>query len=231
MSGLDYDEDKTITSLWDANKNTYRFKSLTGNQNWNGYVSLYKRSGRTIPGGSCYSVGVGGHISGGGYGLLSRLHGLTVDWVTGVDILVPVGTSHRLSFRHVRADSVSEVDRELFMACCGAGGGNFGIIIAYYFDDLPKAPQKAYWIPLTYPWSSLKATFPAFLKAYWQWFADNDVNATSTKEGVGNGGLFTLLKLNHIDASNNVVLAIQYTGPNGQVGGRMIFLSMTLSKK
>ncbi|MCV6873043.1 FAD-binding protein [Yersinia pestis] len=219
MSGLDYDEDKTITSLWDANKNTYRFKSLTGNQNWNGYVSLYKRSGRTIPGGSCYSVGVGGHISGGGYGLLSRLHGLTVDWVTGVDILVPVGNAHRLAFRHVRADSVSEVDRELLMACCGAGGGNFGIIIAYYFDDLPKAPQKAYWIPLTYPWSSLKATFPAFLKAYWQWFADNDVNATSTKEGVGNGGLFTLLKLNHIDASDNVVLAIQYTGPNGQVGG------------
>lgn len=83
-------------------------------------------------------------ISGGGYGLLSRLHGLTVDWVTGVDILVPVGNAHRLAFRHVRADSVSEVDRELLMACCGAGGGNFGIIIAYYFDDLPKAPQKAY---------------------------------------------------------------------------------------
>lgn len=75
-----------------------------------------------------------------------------------------------------------------------------------------------------------KSDIPRLLKAYWQWFADNDVNATSTKEGVGNGGLFTLLKLNHIDASDNVVLAIQYTGPNGQVGARMIFLSMTLSK-
>lgn len=64
-----------------------------------------------------------------------------------------------------------------------------------------------------------KSDIPRLLKAYWQWFADNDVNATSTKEGVGNGGLFTLLKLNHIDASDNVVLAIQYTGPNGQVGG------------
>lgn len=51
MSGLDYDEDKTITSLWDANKNTYRFKSLTGNQNWNGYVSLYKRSAGRSPAG------------------------------------------------------------------------------------------------------------------------------------------------------------------------------------
>src|SRR4051794_20895695 len=31
----------------------------------------------TIPGGSCYAVGAGGHVTGGGYGLLSRLHGLT----------------------------------------------------------------------------------------------------------------------------------------------------------
>lgn len=219
MSGLNYDENKTIVSPWGQVSDTYCFKSLAGNQNWNGYVSLYKLSGRTIPGGSCYSVGVGGHISGGGYGLLSRLHGLTVDWVTGVDILVPIGRTLKLEPRHVRADSESEIDRELFMACCGAGGGNFGIIIAYYFDDLPKAPQRAYWIPLAYPWATLKSTLPIFLKAYWQWFADNDTNATSTEEGIGNGGLFTLLKLNHVDASENIVLAIQYTGPNGQVGG------------
>ncbi|WP_347316793.1 FAD-binding protein, partial [Ralstonia pseudosolanacearum] len=50
-----------------------------GMQNWNGALELYKRHGVTLPGGSCYSVGAGGHISGGGYGLLSRLQGLTVD--------------------------------------------------------------------------------------------------------------------------------------------------------
>ncbi|MGC5700070.1 FAD-binding oxidoreductase [Pseudomonas sp. NFXW11] len=219
MKGLDYSEEKTITSAWDSQNHTYRFRSFTGNQNWDGYLSLYRQAGRTIPGGSCYSVGLGGHISGGGYGLLSRMHGLTVDWVTGVDILTPVSGARQLEFRHVRADSASAVDRDLFTACCGAGGGNFGIITAYYFDELPEAPQKAYWIPLSYPWKDLKPNFTAFLKAYWQWFSDNDANATSLEEGVGNGGLFTLLKLNHIDASDSVVLAIQYTGPNGLVGG------------
>ena len=51
------------------------------------YATLYKHYLLTIPAGTCASVGAGGHISGGGYGLLSRLYGLTCDWITGVDIL------------------------------------------------------------------------------------------------------------------------------------------------
>src|SRR5260370_37134008 len=46
------------------------------------YTDLFKRYNVTLPGGTCTSVGAGGHISGGGYGLLSRLHGLTSDWLT-----------------------------------------------------------------------------------------------------------------------------------------------------
>src|SRR5260370_28195424 len=63
------------------------FRIGTGTQLWNGYCDLYKRHGVTLPGGTCSSVAAGGHISGGGYGLLSRLHGLTADWLTPVDIL------------------------------------------------------------------------------------------------------------------------------------------------
>ncbi|MFL5805331.1 MAG: FAD-binding oxidoreductase, partial [Roseiflexaceae bacterium] len=54
---------------------------------WNVYTQLYKQYGRTIPGGSCYSVGAGGHIIGGGYGLLSRLHGLTVDYLHAAELV------------------------------------------------------------------------------------------------------------------------------------------------
>jgi FAD/FMN-containing dehydrogenase len=42
--------------------------------------------GKTLPAGSCYSVGLGGHICGGGYGLMSRAFGLTVDWLTGIRV-------------------------------------------------------------------------------------------------------------------------------------------------
>src|SRR5580698_8846465 len=54
---------------------------------WSVYTQLYKRYGVTIPGGTCGTVGAGGHISGGGYGLLSRLHGLSCDWLSAVDIV------------------------------------------------------------------------------------------------------------------------------------------------
>ena len=88
VTGLRYSEAGDVSSPWNASAR-YKFSAAAGNQNWDGYVNLYKSANRTLPGGSCYSVGAGGHIVGGGYGLLSRLQGLTVDWLSGVDILVP----------------------------------------------------------------------------------------------------------------------------------------------
>ncbi len=93
------------------------------------YLDLFKRYGVTIPAGTCYSVGAGGHISGGGYGLLSRLHGLTVDWLSGVDI-VTIGADGKAVARHVNKNE----DPDLFRACRGAGGCNFGVITGYLFD-------------------------------------------------------------------------------------------------
>ncbi|HET7012676.1 MAG TPA: hypothetical protein VFI65_02125 [Streptosporangiaceae bacterium] len=36
----------------------------SGNNNWNAYVALLNGFGVTLPAGSCYSVGAGGHICG-----------------------------------------------------------------------------------------------------------------------------------------------------------------------
>jgi FAD/FMN-containing dehydrogenase len=44
------------------------------------------RWGVTVPGGICRAVGVGGHISGGGYGPLSRKHGVVADHLYGVEV-------------------------------------------------------------------------------------------------------------------------------------------------
>src|ERR1700722_15202839 len=54
---------------------------------WDAYGTLYREHGVTLPGGSCYSVGAGGHVTGGGYGLLSRLHGLTIDYLCAVEVV------------------------------------------------------------------------------------------------------------------------------------------------
>ena len=40
----------------------------------------------------------------------------------------------------LRADAHQHPD--LFRACRGAGGGNFGVITSYEFDKLPKAPLE-----------------------------------------------------------------------------------------
>ncbi|WP_336221659.1 FAD-binding protein [Citrobacter amalonaticus] len=217
MKGMRYDEGGNITSPWDASVH-YKFSLSSGNQNWDGYNSLYKAANRTIPGGSCYSVGAGGHIAGGGFGLLSRIHGTTVDWLSGVDILVPDG-SGGLVVKHVSLNSTGS-ERDLFIACRGAGGGNFGIILNYYFSELPVAPQTVYLLTLAYPWSNFttQSQFDTFMRTYWQWFADHDAEWNSSDPTLANGGLFTLLKVQH-RASGDIKLVIQYTGMDGTVGG------------
>lgn len=121
MTGMIYCENKSVVSPYDASK-TCKFSLSSGNQNWDDYINLYKSANRTIPGGSCYSVGAGGHITGGGYGLLSRIHGLTVDWLSGIDILVPNPDGSALVAKHVNLAS-SGSDRDLFVACRGAPVG------------------------------------------------------------------------------------------------------------
>jgi len=72
---------------WDEQREAYCLLGA-GATNWRLDTHLYRRFGVAVPGGSCYSVGVGGHISAGGFGLLSRQWGLTVDYLQAVEVVV-----------------------------------------------------------------------------------------------------------------------------------------------
>lgn len=122
---------------------------------WTAYLSLLTPHGKTLPAGTCATVGAGGHISGGGYGLLSRLHGLTVDHLSAVDIVTWDATTGRASLRRVSPANSDRDERDLFWALCGAGGGNFGVIVRYWFDDLPDAPTRATHWNLIWNWADL----------------------------------------------------------------------------
>jgi FAD/FMN-containing dehydrogenase len=91
------------------------------------YSALWNR-GRTIPGGSCPTVGIGGLALGGGIGFSSRLHGTTSDNVLGLTL---VDASGRL-----RTCSAGE-NADLYWACRGGGGGNFGIVTSFRFRTYP----------------------------------------------------------------------------------------------
>ncbi|MGB0384003.1 MAG: FAD-binding oxidoreductase [Ardenticatenaceae bacterium] len=167
---------------------------------WNVYSQMYKNWGVTIPGGSCYSVGVGGHVCGGGYGLLSRLHGLTVDYLAGVEVVV---VDENRNAQIVTAFKDREND-DLFWAHTGGGGGNFGVITKYFFQDLPTAPKNAWLANVAWDWCELdQAKFGTIVRQYGEFFKQNT--------GVEYNGLFALLHLSHISAKQ-IVLTAQYVG-------------------
>ncbi|MGH3067126.1 MAG: FAD-binding oxidoreductase [Streptosporangiaceae bacterium] len=171
---------------------------------WNVYETLFKDYNLTLPGGSCYSVGAGGHIVGGGYGLLSRLHGLTVDYLAAVDV---VCVDRQGRARLVRARKGDPGTGRLLWAHTGGGGGNFGIVTAYYFTRLPHPPVAVRLATTTWPWSGLTAQgFATLLRNYGRFMAANSSPSSPF------AGLFSLLKLFHRSAGQ-ITMITQAAGP------------------
>ncbi|MEN3031034.1 BBE domain-containing protein [Chromobacterium amazonense] len=186
---------------FDAERNAYFVDA--GCENWSAYRVLLNRYGKTLPAGSCYSVGAGGHISGGGYGLLSRLHGLTVDHLSAVDIVTWDAALGQAKLRHVSEHSGSQEERDLFWALRGAGCGNFGVIVRYYFAKLPDAPDYATQWSFAWDWDKIdQKTFDRLLDLYAEICA-----------GMPNTD-FSLLKLNHV-SNGQIGLLVQFAALPG----------------
>ncbi|XP_047182881.1 berberine bridge enzyme-like 8 isoform X2 [Vigna umbellata] len=83
-----------------------------------------------FPAGVCPTVGVGGHISGGGYGNMMRKYGLTVDNVVDAQM---VDVEGRLLDR-------KSMGEDLFWAITGGGGSSFGVVLAYKIK-LVRVPE------------------------------------------------------------------------------------------
>lgn len=75
-------------------------------------------------GGGCLTVGLPGFLQGGGYSFVSRSYGLGSDNVTEIKLVDAAGR-----LRTLTADAPDPADRELFWACRGGGGGNFGVAV------------------------------------------------------------------------------------------------------
>lgn len=180
-----------------------KYRIAPGTQLGNAYTDLYKRYGVTLPGGSCESVGAGGHISGGGYGVLSRLHGVTPDWLTAVDILT-VDKKGNVVPRRVDAKN----DPDLFRACRGAGGGNFGVITNYYFEKLPVAPKEVMHAGVNFAWEGMtQERFTKILQTYGNYWATRGLDPETW-------GMFGMLGLTH-SASGGFSTHVQFCNPDG----------------
>jgi hypothetical protein len=173
---------------------------------WNVYTQLYDEYGVTIPAGSCYSIGVGGHVCGGGYGLLSRKHGLTVDHLYAIEV-VCVDANDRASVVKAFWNDPDVKRRKLFWGHTGGGGGNFGVITRYWFSpSIPQAPETAYLSSVAWDWSSVsEGAFATLLSNYGQFF--------SSRSGVDDPyrDLSSVLSLPHVSA-HQIVLTTQFVG-------------------
>ncbi|GAA3113899.1 FAD-binding oxidoreductase [Streptosporangium carneum] len=107
------------------------------------YKKLCLPTGRALPGGSCPSVGIGGHVVAGGFGPLSRQHGLTVDYLHAVEVAV-VTENGEVELVTATADDTDTDLADLWWAHTGGGGGNFGVITRLWFRGLPPAPRSVF---------------------------------------------------------------------------------------
>lgn len=109
------------------------------------YAGLAARK-RTIPAGSCPTVGISGLTLGGGIGAVARAYGLTCDSLTGAAVVTADG-----KLREATEDS----DADLFWALRGGGGGNFGVVTSLDFRTQVAPTCQTFF--LSWPWSRAAA--------------------------------------------------------------------------
>ncbi len=117
-------------------------------------IDMYQRlaaRGLAVPGGSCATVGVAGLTLGGGVGVLSRAFGLASDNLQAVQIVTADGQA--------RTCTASQ-NSDLFWACRGGGGGNFGVATSFTFRTRPLSQLVCFF--LRWPWSQAARVMSAW---------------------------------------------------------------------
>jgi hypothetical protein len=148
--------------------------------------------GKTIPAGSCPSVGIGGHALGGGMGLAGRNFGLACDNIEAARIVTADGRIHDV-------DQSSNAD--LLWALRGGGGGNFGVVTRLTMKLHPMPSSAAYFF-VSWPWSSASEAIAAWLS--WAPHARKE--------------LTSILHVNGGAGGTSITVSGQYFGPSSDLG-------------
>jgi hypothetical protein len=97
--------------------------------------TLLEQNGLAVTHGRCASVGAAGFLLGGGIGFNMRGHGLACDQLVASEIVTADG-----KVRTLGPDS----EPDLFWACRGGGGGNFGIHTSFTLQAFEASPVTVF---------------------------------------------------------------------------------------
>jgi FAD/FMN-containing dehydrogenase len=92
---------------------------------------------RSVPTGTCPTVGVAGLTLGGGVGVEGRANGLTCDAVQALTVVTAAGKILQVDAHH---------HRDLFWAHRGGGGGNFGVVTSMRMNTFAAHRMGFYFV-------------------------------------------------------------------------------------
>jgi FAD/FMN-containing dehydrogenase len=107
--------------------------------------------GRSIPAGSCPTVGVAGLTLGGGLGSDARKSGLTCDALVSASVVLPSGKA---------VTAAADDHDDLFWGLRGGGGGNFGVVTSFTFRTFPTGDRDI--VNLTFPEAAAGQVIPGW---------------------------------------------------------------------
>jgi hypothetical protein len=193
------------------------------------YDTLFRAYGVALPGGVCLTVGIGGHATGGGYGMLSRKFGTVADHIEAVEVVL-VDASGAVR-RVIASRAATDPNRALWWAVAGGGGGNFGVITRYWFRSrtatgrepaaaLPTPPRRVLLSNVGVAWSALtETTFSNLVRNFGMWYARNSAAGTAYADLCGmlvithsSAGGFGLTTQVNADLPNAAQLLADYLG-------------------